>query len=1622
MLRFFYMLVCLFFLSPGLVAQDQIKQWSYPYGDSQVSLVQDNPAILAILVDPAEEDPAQLISNLVRASKNYFGSGKAKAQEYPGLFYIPLEKKLDKNGLLKLTEVLASSPGIVTAAPLLHIDQADIITRPELIVTFDGSVEESDIREILNTNELRPLRTFSGLDPTYLVSFKGSPMKAFELSWELLGFDEVSAAEPNFIQDLPEMATPNDSLYANQWDMNNTGQTGGTPGADMHMSEAWDISTGSASIVVAIIDEGVDVDHPDLIANMVTGFDAVTADPTPEGVPGNANSGDGHGTCCAGIVAADGNNGLGVTGVTWNSKIMPIRIGFGNFWTQTDWIIDGLTWPVDNGADVLSNSWGGGGASTAIQNAVSYGTTTGRGGLGCPNFFASGNDNGGVSYPAAYPEAIAVGASSPCDERKSPSSCDGETWWGSNFGSTLDFVAPGPLTTTVDIAGSGGYSSGDYTTSFNGTSSATPHAAGAGALLLAVAPGLTESEVRTLMRQTADDQVGPPSEDTPGFDIYMGYGRVNCESLLLAVASNVPGPTGLSCNNSGVSTVLSWNNGASYTQVTVSRNGSVLATLSGGSTSYTDGATPTGTSSYAVRGYQGADFSYAASCSIFSIGDATDLVWAPSAAGGAVSRGQGLADALTAAGRSPLLVASLNDVSNLDIFEAVWVNLGIYPSNHVLSSGESSQLDSYLTNGTGGSFLYLEGGDTWAYDTSTTVHGRFGISGQSDGTADLSTVTGAPGAGCDLAGNSWSYGGENNWIDRLGTTGSGVVSLINPSPSYNVGIFNDAGSYKTFGASFEIAGLNDGASSRADLVSAILTCFAGVAPPPPPPAPVADFSATPTSGEVPLNVSFGNLTSGDVTGYSWSFGDGNVSSGNNPSHTYTSAGVYTVILTATGPGGSDTATCSACITVNDPPPPPAPVADFSVTPTSGETPLFVSMTNETTGDVTGYSWDFGDGGGSTASDPSHTYSSPGVYTITLTATGPGGSDTAICLDCVIVSDPPPPPAPVADFVVTPNSGDAPLVVAFVNMSLGDIDSYLWDFGDGNSSTASDPNHTYTASGLYDVTLTVNGPGGSDTAVCNNCITVTDPPPPPPSAPIADFSVSQTSGEAPVTIDFTNLTTGDVTGYQWDFGDGNGSTATDPSYTYTVSGSYTVTLTAIGPGGSDTAICNNCITVTDPPPPPPPAPVADFVVSPISGNAPLTVSFSNLTIGDVTGYQWDFGDGNGSTANEPNHTYTSVGTYTVTLIATGPGGSDTAVCNACVTVTDPPPPPAPVADFSLTPSSGDSPVVVSFTNLSSGDISGYAWDFGDGGSSTAANPSHTYSIAGTYSITLVASGPGGSDTAICNACVTVTDPPPPPPSTELYYLSFVNNTAVTGVGTVRDEDIVSYDPATGQWALFIDGSDIGIGGTDINALSVLADGSVVLSINSGGYTLFGITDGPDSITVDDSDLLLFTPTSTGANTAGSWSFFFDGSDVSLTSNGEDIDGVCVLDDGSFLFSTLGTAKGGGPNSHDENVALFTPTSLGAATSGSWSIFFDGSDVGFGGNGAEDLDAVSLDFDGTLIFSTVGDYSGAGSTGADEDISRFTGTFGAATSGSAQLILDLTTLGINASEDVDGFSIR
>lgn len=516
---------------------------------------------------------------------------------------------------------------------------------------------------------------------------------------------------------------------------------------------------------------------------------------------------------------------------------------------------------------------------------------------------------------------------------------------------------------------------------------------------------------------------------------------------------------------------------------------------------------------------------------------------------------------------------------------------------------------------------------------------------------------------------------------------------------------------------------------------------------------------------------------------------------------------------------------------------------------------------------------------------------------------------------------------------------------------------------------------------------------------------------PPDPPVASFTGSPTSGTVPLAVSFSNAST-DATSYSWNFGDGTGSTATNPSHTYTSAGTYTVTLTAFGPGGSDALTRTNYITVSPPPPP-----VASFSGSPTSGFAPLAVGFSNASSGVIDTYAWSFGDGNGSSSPNPTHTYTATGTYTVSLTVTGPGGSDTLTRTNYIAVGTPPA--APVANFVGTPTSGTAPLTVQFDELASGTVDTYSWTFGDGGTSTAANPSHTYTLAGTYTVTLTVTGPGGSDSETKSGYIVVDAPPSTGPR---LYFSFTDNASVPGVGTVTDEDIVSYDPSTGVWALYFDGSDVGLGGVDVDAFSVTATGSILFSIDADGASIPGLIGGPSGTLVDDSDLILFVPTSLGATTAGTMSFFFDGSDVGLSSSSEDIDGVCLLDDDSLLISTLGSPSVSGVSGgRDEDVLWFQPTSLGSNTAGTWTLLFDGSDLGLTSS-SEDVNALSLDYDSTLLFSTTGSYSAAGGSGADEDVSRFSGSYGSSTVGSIALEFDLSLLGIATSEDVDGFSIR
>jgi hypothetical protein len=319
---------------------------------------------------------------------------------------------------------------------------------------------------------------------------------------------------------------PNDEYWPMQWHLHNTGQSGGAPGADINALEAWEITTGDPNIVVAVIDLGVDMDHPDLVNNLVPGYDFYQNDDLPE--PGGGSQIDAHGTNCAGLVAAEGNNNIGVVGVAWKCKVMPIRMGS----EISDQVAaSAIRWAAEHGADVISCSWGLQDAS-AIHSAVQDVTTIGgigREGKGCVVFFAVNIQGAQIDIrnTPAYPEVIAVGATDEDDAR----------WPYSNLGVELDVVAPsgrpyfqGSIWTT-DITGAAGLNNRntdilDYTDLHGGCSASAPIAAGVAALILSVEPNLTNDEVRHFLQRSAKDL------GDPGRDNYYGWGRVDARAAL----------------------------------------------------------------------------------------------------------------------------------------------------------------------------------------------------------------------------------------------------------------------------------------------------------------------------------------------------------------------------------------------------------------------------------------------------------------------------------------------------------------------------------------------------------------------------------------------------------------------------------------------------------------------------------------------------------------------------------------------------------------------------------------------------------------------------------------------------------------------------------------------------------------------------------------------------------------------------------------------------------------------------------------------------------------------------------------------------------------------------------
>ncbi|PWR71960.1 PKD domain-containing protein [Methanospirillum lacunae] len=505
----------------------------------------------------------------------------------------------------------------------------------------------------------------------------------------------------------------------------------------------------------------------------------------------------------------------------------------------------------------------------------------------------------------------------------------------------------------------------------------------------------------------------------------------------------------------------------------------------------------------------------------------------------------------------------------------------------------------------------------------------------------------------------WDFGDGPIPMDASCSGGS-CNNIANPTHTYN-----SPGTYTVkLTASSQTAG-----SSVKEKVGYITVSGSGAGP-------KASFTADKRSGPNPLTVQFTDTSSGNPTMWFWDFGDGTNATLASPSHTYQRAGVFTVKLTSSNQQGTDTKIEKDFIAVTGDIPPP--VAMFEATPVSGSAPLTVKFTDLSIGPPTGYYWDFGDATTSNEANPSHTYTGPGSYSVTLTVSNSGGTHTMKRDNYILVGGSP--SGIVADFEGTPTSGTAPLTIKFTDKSTGNPTMWIWDFGDGvipmDASCAGDscnniasPTHTYTAPGVYTVKLTASSQtGGVSTKTKEGYITVSQS-----GGVVADFEGSPTSGGAPLTVKFTDKSTGSPTMWIWDFGDGvipmDASCAGDscnniasPTHTYTAPGVYTVKLTASSQtGGVSTKTKEGYITVSQSG-----SIIADFSGTPTSGIAPLTVQFSDRSIGGPIMWAWDFGDGGTDMVANPSHVYRNPGTYTVKLTASNTQSTNSVTKSGYIT--------------------------------------------------------------------------------------------------------------------------------------------------------------------------------------------------------------------------------------------------------------------------------------------------------------------------------------------------------------------
>lgn len=504
----------------------------YYYFDEKIYLVERQDLVFIRFVDKKARDG--FLSELREVSSlRVWDSAQSLLQAKDDSFNILVLEAT--NGMIPREQVIeiGAQNGVITASYCMDYSGSILAVNNEFSVKLKQSSDYGKLEELISSfGYVLYHRDWFDSDEYFVQVPKDSEFDVIQSSilFYETGFFEYTS--PDFFAFNTKCS--NDTNFNLQWGLKNTGQYG-TSGIDINIESAWSITEGDGDIIVAVLDDGVELSHPDLSGNIVTGYDPIS---NLGGAP--VLNEDNHGTLVAGVIGAIKDNGIGISGVAPGCKIMPVRVWYSDFFSYSA-AVAGFNWASSNGADVINCSWGVGSPCPSLTSAINTVIGSGRSGKGCVVVFSSGNtessDYGSVSYPASLSGVMAVGAID-LDGKRMVCSSAGSNYNSSNYGTELDVVAPGVFIPTTDRSGTLGLDSSAYYNYFNCTSSAAPHVAGVAALILSEYPDLTQSQVRRAIELGCSSLNGYSYYSDSGYPSGMrngevGYGLVDAYQALL---------------------------------------------------------------------------------------------------------------------------------------------------------------------------------------------------------------------------------------------------------------------------------------------------------------------------------------------------------------------------------------------------------------------------------------------------------------------------------------------------------------------------------------------------------------------------------------------------------------------------------------------------------------------------------------------------------------------------------------------------------------------------------------------------------------------------------------------------------------------------------------------------------------------------------------------------------------------------------------------------------------------------------------------------------------------------------------------------------------------------------